>query len=198
MQHAARSASDGVVFLDRDGTINADVHYCRRPEDFRLLPCAAMAIALLNRNGMLVVVVTNQSGVSRGYFDWKTLEAIHEKLKLELARQNARVDAIYICSHRPDDGCDCRKPRPGLLLRAATDLGLELSTSYMVGDQNADVLAGQACGCKTVLVRKSPMPLEDGSPGGTMPDFYARDLYEAAQWIVNHMRSHVASSQPST
>ena len=181
------------VFLDRDGTITEDVHYCCRPEDVSLLPEAAKAIALLNGAGMPVVIVTNQSGISRGYFDWRTLETIHEELRRALTRERARVDAIYVCPHHPDDGCDCRKPRPGLLLRAAAELGLELSSSYMVGDQPGDILAGQACGCTTVLVDTGPMPAAGHGAGDAMPDFRARNLFAAAQWIVNHTGSLPAS-----
>jgi len=192
MQRTARPVLGGAVFLDRDGTITEDVHYCRRPEDVRLLPDAAKAIALLNGVGMPVVVVTNQSGIARAYFDWQTLHAIHEELQRALARQHARVDAIYVCPHHPDDGCACRKPRPGLFLRAAADLGLELSSSYMVGDHSVDILAGRACGCKTVLVETGPVPPERHSSGGAIPDVRTRDLYTAAQWIVNHTRSLIA------
>lgn len=185
------------VFLDRDGTITEDVHYCCRPEDVSLLPEAAKAIALLNGAGMPVVIVTNQSGISRGYFDWRTLEAIHEELRRALTRERARVDAIYVCPHHPDDGCACRKPQPGLLLRAARDLNLELSSSYMVGDQRKDILAGHACGCTTVLVDTGPRRAEEPGAGDIMPDFRASDLYAAAQWIVNHARSRSVAQTPS-
>lgn len=174
---------EGAVFLDRDGTIIEDVHYCRRPEDVTLLPNAAKAIALLNSATIPVIIVTNQSGISRGYFDWGTLEAIHQELQRALTRAHARVDAIYVCPHHPDDRCGCRKPRPGLLLRAAAELGLELSTSYMVGDQHGDILAGQACGCTTVLVDSGPTR---AAARGARPDFRASNLYRAAQWIVHH------------
>ena len=197
MPPAARSGLAEAVFLDRDGTITEDVHYCRRPEDVRLLPGAANAIALLNKAGMPVVVVTNQSGISRGYFDWETLRAIHEELNRALARQHARVDAIYVCPHHPDDGCVCRKPRPGLLLRAAAELGLELSGSYVVGDQTTDMLAGRACGCTTVLVDTGPSRSENRSAEEMTPDFHAGDLYAAAEWIVNHARSRSVAQTPS-
>lgn len=176
----------GAVFLDRDGTIIEDVHYCRRPEDVSLLPDAAKSVALLNSIGMPVVIVTNQSGISRRYFDWVTLEAIHDELKRGLTREHARVDAIYVCPHHPDDGCACRKPRPGLLLRAAADLRVDLSSSYMVGDQHGDILAGQACGCTTVFVDSGPTRAKEPGAGGIRPDFRASNLYAAAQWIVNH------------
>jgi D,D-heptose 1,7-bisphosphate phosphatase len=120
------------VFLDRDGTIARDVHYCRRVEDFELLPTVPEAIKLLNTNGFKVVVVTNQSGIARGYFTEQTLEQIHQKMKDELANHNAWVDAIYYCPHHPDDGCDCRKPGTALFLKAARELDIDLARSYVV------------------------------------------------------------------
>jgi len=172
------------VFLDRDGTVAVDVHYCRRPEDFRLLPRAADAIALLNNAGLPVLIVTNQSGIARGFFDWSTLDAIHEKMRADLARSGAGVDAIYVCPHHPDDGCDCRKPRPGLLRRASGELGIALSRSYMVGDRDMDVHAGRACECTTVIVDTGPVPPTADALRAMGPDYHARDLYDAARWIV--------------
>lgn len=200
MQRPAPPGLHGAVFLDRDGTITEDVHYCRRPEDVALLPDVGKAIALLNRAGMTVVIVTNQSGIARGYFDWGTLEAIHKELRRVLTHEHARVDAIYVCPHHPDDGCACRKPRPGLLLRAAADLNLELSSSYMVGDQHGDILAGQACGCTTVLVDTGPIRAEEHGAESIIPDCSARNLYVAAQWIVSHAirGKHEPASTPDS
>jgi len=113
------------VFLDRDGTIAMDVHYCRRPEDFELLPTVPEAISLLNENGFMVVVITNQSGIARGYFTEETLAQIHQKMTGELAKYDARVDAIYYCPHHPDDGCQCRKPKTALFFRAAKELNID-------------------------------------------------------------------------
>ncbi len=110
------------VFLDRDGVIARDVHYCRRVEDFEILPAVPEAIKLLNGHGFSVVVITNQSGIARGFFTEATLHQIHRHMERELAGQGARLDAIYYCPHHPDDGCQCRKPRPGLLIKAAQEL----------------------------------------------------------------------------
>jgi histidinol-phosphate phosphatase family protein len=170
------------VFLDRDGTIAEDVNYCRRPEDFRMFLRAAEAIAMLNQAGLAVVVVTNQSGIARGYFTEGVLAQIHQKMREELARRGARVDAIYYCPHHPDDGCGCRKPRTGLFHLAAREMGLTLAGSYVVGDREMDVLAGQALGCQTVLVNTGPTPW---TPNGASPDYRALTLYEAAQWIAS-------------
>lgn len=148
------------VFLDRDGTINEEKEYLYRIEDCRLIPKAAEAIGMLNKAGFAVIVVTNQSGIGRGYYDEATLEALHRHLEQELAEAGARVDAWYFCPHHPEHGtgeyrreCACRKPLPGMLLQAAEDLAVDLSVSFMVGDKVADVEAGRAAGCRSLLVR---------------------------------------------
>lgn len=147
------------VFLDRDGVINHNVHYLRRVEDLALVPGAARAIRALNRAGYRVVVVTNQSAVARGWLTVPELEGLHDALRARLAAEGARLDAIYYCPHHPDPGpegvaayavaCDCRKPRPGMLLRAARELGLSLADSYLVGDAPSDRAAGEAAGLNT-------------------------------------------------
>jgi histidinol-phosphate phosphatase family protein len=185
-------AGRGAVFLDRDGTVAVDVNYCRRPEDFHLLPRAAAAIALLNRAALPVVIVTNQSAIARGFVDWPTLDAINDRMRAELVQSGAAVDAVYVCPHLPDDGCDCRKPQPGLLRRAAADLGITLSRAYMVGDREMDVRAGQACGCTTVIVDTGPAPPSDEALREMGPDHHAHDLYDAARWIIAHAASGAA------
>lgn len=136
------------VFLDRDGTIARDVPYCSRPEDFELLPGAAEGIKLLNEHGFKVVVVTNQSGIARGYFTERMLAEIHDKMITQLAEHGAHVDAIYYCPHHPDDNCDCRKPKPKMLFQAALDLDIDLSQSYVIGDSDMDVELARRAGCK--------------------------------------------------
>ena len=170
------------VFFDRDGTIAKDVHYCCRVEDFEILPNAAGAIRLLNRHGFLVVIATNQSGVHRGYFAEETLLQIHHHMRHELEKNGALVDAVYHCPHHPDDGCECRKPKPGLLLRAAEELEIDLTRSFMVGDLQADILAGQAAGCQTVLV---PNGLGSTREIVASPNHAADDLLQATQWILS-------------
>jgi len=171
------------VFLDRDGTIVEDVNYCRRPEDLRVFPWAAAAISLLNSHGFRVIVVTNQSGLARGYFDLKALSLIHHAMEAELAAGGAHIDAIYYCPHHPDEDCDCRKPKPALILKAATELGLTLPESYMVGDHPKDVQAGRAAGCRTVLVKTGPANQEGSREDGA--DHVADDLYRATVWILS-------------
>lgn len=148
------------VFLDRDGTINEEKDYLIDPADFVFIAGAPQAIARLNRAGFTVVVVTNQSGVARGYFSLEQVDALHDHMRSQLARYGARLDAIYICPHYPQgkvDGysrdCDCRKGKAGMLLQAAADLGIDLARSYMIGDKEADLQAGQGAGCTPILVR---------------------------------------------
>lgn len=167
------------VFIDRDGTLARDVHYCRRPEDFELLPGTVEGIRLLNKHGFKVIVVTNQSGIARGYFTEETLKEIHQKMREELARGDAYIDAIYYCSHHPDENCQCRKPKPKMLLDAATDLGIDLSQSYVVGDLDMDIKMGQQVGCKTVLVRSSS-PLTESAT----PDVVVANVLAAASIIL--------------
>ena len=169
------------VFIDRDGTIARDVPYCSRVEDFEIFPSVPQAIKLLNEHGLKVVVITNQSGVARGYFTEEILHQIHQRMKEELAKYGAQIDAIYYCPHHPDDGCECRKPKPMLILQAAEDLGINLTLSYMVGDMMQDIVAGKAAGCKTVLLNSDSSKEE---PDTKSPDHIAPDLFKAAKWIL--------------
>jgi len=169
------------VFIDRDGTMAKDVHYCRRLEDFELFPRTAKAVKLLSDNGFKVIVVTNQSGVARGYFTEETLSRIHDKMKQELAKEGAIVDAIYYCPHHPDDNCDCRKPKPRLVLQAARDYDIDLSQSFVIGDLPLDIQLGEAVGAETILVGDT-LADEDIK---VKPDVIVPGLWEAAQWIVS-------------
>ena len=151
------------VFLDRDGTINKYVGFLRKPEDLELLPGAAEAIKKINESGYLAIVVTNQPVIARGEVTVEQLDEIHNKLETLLGQEGAYLDAIYYCPHHPDKGfpgeipelkidCDCRKPKPGMLLKAAEDFNIDLSQSWMIGDDERDMEAGKAAGCRTVLV----------------------------------------------
>lgn len=153
------------IFLDRDGTINKYVGFLRSTEELELLPDAAEAISLINTSGYLAVVITNQPVIARGEVTWEGLEEIHNKMETELGKQGAYLDGIYFCPHHPHKGyegevvelkfdCDCRKPKPGLLLKAAEDLNIELASSYMIGDSDSDVQAGEAAGCKGIKIEE--------------------------------------------
>ncbi len=149
------------VFLDRDGTINKYVGFLRSPEKLELLPGAAEAIKRINKTGYLAIVVTNQPVIARGEITVEQLDEIHNKLETLLGQEGAYLDAIYYCPHHPDKGfpgeipelkidCDCRKPKPGMLLQAAKDFNIDLNQSIMVGDDERDMEAGRAAGCRTV------------------------------------------------
>ena len=179
---ASKEGDMKAVFIDRDGTIARDVHYCRRVEDFEILPTVPEAIRLLNQHGFKVVIITNQSGIARGYFNETTLLQIHQHMRQELAKYDARVDAIYYCPHHPEEGCECRKPKPGLILKAAQDLAINLGRSFMVGDGEMDIRAGKAAGCRTILVATEPdIEKETTDP----PDYIADNMLRAAQWIID-------------
>lgn len=163
------------IFLDRDGTINKYVGFLRKEEEFELLPGVAEAVKRINKSGYLSVVVTNQPVIARGEVTYSQLENIHNKMETLLGKEGAYLDGIYFCPHHPHSGyegevkelkidCDCRKPKPGMLLKAAEDLNIDLSQSYMVGDGENDIKAGKAAGCKTVLLN-------------TECEYYGQDIY---------------------
>jgi D,D-heptose 1,7-bisphosphate phosphatase len=170
------------VFLDRDGTICDDVNYCSCADDFMLLPDVPEAVRLLNENGYKVIVITNQSGIARGLFTHEVLAEIHRKMDAELGRYDAKVDGVYYCPHHPDEDCECRKPKTGLLVQAVNDYDIEISSSFMVGDHQKDIDAGKALGCRTVLVTTGP----DGGEAASDPgDYRAGGLLEAVTWILS-------------
>lgn len=140
------------VFLDRDGTLIEEADYLARPEQLKLFPFAAEAIRLLNENDFLVILITNQSGIGRGFFDENTLREIHGKLIAELEKSNAKLDAIYFCPHNSVDNCACRKPKTGMIEQASEDFSIDLETSWMIGDKSIDVETGFNAGTKTALV----------------------------------------------
>ncbi len=148
------------VFLDRDGTLIEEVGYLDRIDRVSVFPYSIDAVRLLNRGGFVVIVATNQAGIARGFFDEAFVEATHRSLSDTLAAGGARVDGFYFCPHHPDakldsyrQACDCRKPQPGMLRRAAADHHLDLARSFVVGDRPHDIAAGTAVGAKGVLVR---------------------------------------------
>jgi histidinol-phosphate phosphatase family protein len=143
------------VFFDLDGTICKDVHYCRQPEDFVLMKDAGRVIRSLNSRFIKVIIITNQSGIGRGYFSEEDLEDIHNKMKKDLERENAFVDGIYFCPHRPDDNCACRKPKTLLVKQAVSDFNINITKSYMVGDSITDIELGNNIGCKTILISRA-------------------------------------------
>ncbi|HOP40371.1 MAG TPA: D-glycero-beta-D-manno-heptose 1,7-bisphosphate 7-phosphatase [Geobacteraceae bacterium] len=148
------------VFLDRDGVINVEKEYLYRIEDFQFLPGVPRSLRLLKEAGFLLIVVTNQSGVARGYFHLADVHRLHRYLQDQLGSYGVAIDGFYICPHHPDHGtgeyrveCSCRKPMPGLIERAAADFGIDLKRSFLVGDKLSDLEAGRAAGCRCFLVR---------------------------------------------
>jgi D-glycero-D-manno-heptose 1,7-bisphosphate phosphatase len=148
MGRIARAAA----FLDRDGVINVDHGYIHRPEDFELLPGTLEALRQLKAAGYLLIIVTNQSGIGRGYYSESDLAALHGHMKELLAREGVKLDAIYYCPHRPDERCSCRKPLPGLIQRALDELAVDASRSFIVGDKPSDIAAGAAGGLGTAYL----------------------------------------------
>jgi D-glycero-D-manno-heptose 1,7-bisphosphate phosphatase len=168
------------VFLDRDGTINqspAEGGYVTRVEDFHVLPGAAEGMAKLAGCGYALVVVSNQRGVAKGLTSEDVLRATEEVVHDALRAREAEVAGFYYCPHELDEGCDCRKPAPGMLLRAAADLDLDLGSSWMVGDSQSDVEAGAAAGCKTAFL---------GTQQDTAATIAADSLADAADVICGH------------
>ncbi len=148
------------VFLDRDGTINTEKNYLHKIEDFEFIGGVVRALKRLQGAGFLLVVVTNQSGVARGFFSIETVRRLHEHMCHLLEGEGVSIDGIYICPHHSKNGqppynieCDCRKGKPGMILRAADDLGIDLSRSFMIGDKLTDIEAGVAAGCRSLHVR---------------------------------------------
>lgn len=175
------------VFLDRDGTISEEVGYLNHTSRFRIFSFAAQAIRELNEAGFRVIVVTNQSGIGRGYFPESLVQSVHETMTKELLVDGARIDAIYYCPHVKADGCDCRKPGTGMLKLAAREHGLDLSRSFVVGDRHGDIELAHNVGAKSVLVRTGYGAGElewHAAKWRIVPDHVAETLAEASKWIV--------------
>ena len=174
--------------MDRDGTVSEEVGYMYHAGLYRVYPWSGDAIRKINASGMKAILTTNQSGIARGYFPESTVHEVHQLLQVELKQWEAHIDAIYFCPHLPEDNCDCRKPRPGMMLRAARELEIDLSRSYMVGDRYIDVRAAHAAGVRSVLVCSGDgageMAKYAGLPG-PQPDFVADNLLHAVDAILS-------------
>jgi D-glycero-D-manno-heptose 1,7-bisphosphate phosphatase len=184
------------VFFDRDGTLNEDVGYLQTPEEFRLLPGAAEAVRMLNDRRILACVISNQSGVARGFFTEADLAGIHDRMNSVLAAEGAHLDRIYYCPHHPTEGrppynieCTCRKPGPGMLDRAAEELGISLPRSFVVGDKALDIQAGKAAGTHSVLVLTGfgRTAVEECRAQGAVPDHVAPTVLDAIRYIMQHL-----------
>ncbi len=169
------------VLIDRDGTLNVEKNYLSDPAQLELVPGAAAAIRRLNRAGYGICVVTNQSGIARGYFSLDRVAEIHARLAELLAAEGAAVDGVYICPHGPDDDCTCRKPLPGMIEQAAADHGFDPALAVVVGDKEADIGLGKAVGATTILVRTGYGRQVEAA--GSAADYVVDDLPAAIDLI---------------
>jgi D-glycero-D-manno-heptose 1,7-bisphosphate phosphatase len=183
------------LFMDRDGTVSEEVGYVNHPSRFRLFPYSAEAIKLLNDNGWLAIVVTNQAGVARGYFSEDVILKVHEQIRHDLENAAAKLDAIYYCAHHPSVGeppyrldCDCRKPKTGLIERASADFEIDLDRSWMVGDRYGDVELARNAKLHSALVLsgygRGEWEYQRGS-WSMEPEVVAEDLLEAVKMIID-------------
>jgi D,D-heptose 1,7-bisphosphate phosphatase len=184
------AAKQKCVFLDRDGTINKFRDFVTKPEEFELLDGVAEAIKKINNLGYLAIVITNQPVIARGETDLQTLDLIHKKMETDLGNHGAYIDALFFCPHHPDKGfpgerpeykidCDCRKPRPGMILQAAKKYNIELCKSFMVGDDKRDIEAGKAAGCRPVFIGS---PEHEQSSGIGNISFFP-DLFHFSKYL---------------
>ena len=184
------SKNNIAVFLDRDGTINDDKGYINHPDRIELIPRSALAIRRLNKEGILTIIVSNQSGVARGYFKKELLPVINKRLEDLLEAKKAYLDGIYCCYHHPDDNCSCRKPKPGMLKKAAKKFNLDLKKCFVVGDKYTDIILGHNVGATTILALtgygKGQWEYES-EKWRNKPDYVAEDLYEAIKWIIKQI-----------
>ncbi len=193
MKDESRSGKK-TIFIDRDGTLNEDVGYITDPAQLRLFDYAAQAVRLINEAGGRAIVVTNQSGVARGCFTEEFLQRLHAQMESRLRSEGARIDAVYYCPHHPELGeppyrldCDCRKPKTGLIERAARDFGLNLRESFVIGDRYRDIEMGHAAGATGVLVMTGFGRVEYKSERQVwprQPEYVADNLLDAVKWIL--------------
>ena len=183
------------IFLDRDGTINEEVEYLSSPNDLRLINGSADAIRLANQLGLLVCVITNQSGIARGILTEQQLDAIHDALRSMLAKHNAHVDAIYYCPHHPTLGdqayrrdCDCRKPGTGMVTQAVQEFGIDTSRSFVIGDRMIDMQLGNTIRATSILVKTGYGATELSVSPTEKIDYIADNLYTAMQFVKNKIQ----------
>jgi D-glycero-D-manno-heptose 1,7-bisphosphate phosphatase len=177
--------SNTYVILDRDGVINIDADkFIKSPEEWLPIAGSLEAIALLNRHGFKVAVITNQSGIARGLYDLNTLTAIHDKMCRLVSDAGGKIEAIYFCPHGPDSQCDCRKPKPGLFKTFAADKQVDLENTYSIGDSLRDIQASLAVNCRPLLVKTGKgMQTIQNNPQLNIPIF--ENLYDAAKYIIS-------------
>jgi len=174
------------VFLDRDGTLNEDPGYLSDPDAVHLFSGVGDALRLLHDAGYLLIVVSNQSGVGRGLFTVETLEKIHVRMNELLSPFSVQIDDFLACFHRPEDGCNCRKPKPKMLLEVAQAKEIDLSQSFMVGDKEIDLDTGIAAGVRSVALVRTGYGVEtEKAIAGKKAAFIGNDLLEVSRWILS-------------
>lgn len=184
------------VFLDRDGVINEEPpHYAHRLDQLKMIARSATAVQLLNANEFIVIVVSNQAGIAHGYFREEDTIKFNRAIKEALAKENAYFNAIYYCPHHPAGevelyrtDCECRKPRPGMLMKAQREFNIDFRQSFIVGDRLSDIEAGKRVGCKTIIVRTG-YGLEELSNNHVECEYIANDLYDAVESILDSTHS---------
>lgn len=172
------------VLIDRDGTINVEKHYLSDPDQLELIPGVADGLRLLRDLGLGIAIITNQSGIARGYFDHGTLDRIHDRLREILAAEGILLDGIYVCPHGPDDDCTCRKPLPGMIEQAVVEHDFDPAMAFVIGDKNADVDLGRGVGATTFLVRTGHGPKSEPT---TKADYVVDDLLAAVRIIASQV-----------
>jgi D-glycero-D-manno-heptose 1,7-bisphosphate phosphatase len=193
------------IFFDRDGTITAEIDFVREPDELELIPKSAQAIHEANELGIKVFIITNQSGIARGFLTEQELSAVHARLRELLKRQRAHVDAIYYCPHHPEFGtppynirCHCRKPDTGMLKKAEKEFGVNLKRSFVVGDRCVDVNTGQNAGCTSFLVLTGYGKIERSEcMNSARTNYVADDAYDAWLQIRNIVKHQEASPRPT-
>ncbi len=185
------------IFLDRDGVINRNPPnkgYVRKWAEFTFIPNARKAIRELTESGYRIIVVTNQAGIGRGLYSEQSLTDIHSRMIAEISKTGGTIDAVYYCPHHPEAGCECRKPKPGMLIRAAREHNIELSNAYLIGDVPTDIEAGQRAGTTTLLVLTglgqesyshyiNTKPCRRADKNDYRPDKIFTNLYTATRWL---------------
>jgi D-glycero-D-manno-heptose 1,7-bisphosphate phosphatase len=196
MPHTMLPRESAAVFLDRDGTLIRDIGYLTRVDQIEILPRVPQALRLLRENGLKIVVVTNQSAVARGMLSERDLAHVHQVLIERLEEEGGRIDALYYCPHHPTEGldgyrivCDCRKPKPGMIRRAVEELQLDVSSSFVVGDQNIDMELAVQAGARGVRLNRG-LRLEPTSPAVS---YVAGNLWQAAEWVVERLHPETSN-----
>lgn len=184
----AQALHKPAVFLDRDGTLNEERNYVRSLAEFKLVPRLSESLKYLSNVGLELVVITNQSGVARGYLSSATLEEIHGFMVSELKKSGVTLAGIYSCIHHPDQKCACRKPAIGLIEKASIELGLDVPRSYVIGDRWSDVRLGRTAGCAASVLLENARYAEEARAHDALGEatYVATDLWSAAQWIGEH------------